>query len=543
MTGDCQRLETHPLPERVTFGLTETKPASRPPALYPAGASDPGGVILSLIPMPTGQPQHPFALSEDEFRRLAELCSHLAAQHLFRIREGPVFQPMAEQARREIVDQSMPESGRPAAELLSYFERHLLAYPMGNGHPRFFGWVNSPPALIAVLTELLAAAMNPSCAGGDHSAVYLEHCVTRWLKELVGFPAGGSMGLLVSGGSMASLTPLATARHWAAGQRGWDVRRDGLRPDQHRLTLYMSDQTHSCVQKAMELLGMGSASIRYVDTDPELRLNPDKLRTKVVEDRSNGFDPFCVVASAGTVGTGAIDPFDEIADICQEEHLWLHVDGAYGAAGVLDENLRSEYAGMERADSLALDPHKWLSVPVECGCVLVRNGETLRDTFSLVPAYLRTEPGKGFGGLPWFSEYGFQQSRGYRALKLWVTLASAGKKGIADNIRNHNRLARLLRERLKSDPDMEIMAPGQLSIVCFRYNPLPRNRSEEELDRLNKAIMEHVQSQGKVFVSNATVRGLFCLRACILHYATQESDIQALVEAVAEAGKQISRSP
>jgi glutamate/tyrosine decarboxylase-like PLP-dependent enzyme len=447
---------------------------------------------------------------------------------------------MEESERREILDQPLPVSGRPAAELLNYFERCLLPYPMGNGHPRFFGWVNSPPAVAAVLTELLAAAMNPSCAGGDHSAVYLEHCVTRWLKELVGFPAEGSMGLLVSGGSMASLTALATARHWAAKQRGWDVRQEGLRPEQHRLTLYMSDQAHSCVQKAMELLGMGSASIRYVDTDTELRLDPGKLRCKIAEDRSNGFDPFCVVASAGTVATGAIDPFDEIAKICREENLWLHVDGAYGAVGVLDESLRSEYLGMGKADSLALDPHKWLSVPVECGCVLVRDGDILRDAFSLVPAYLRTEPGKGFGGLPWFSEYGFQQSRGYRALKLWVTLASIGRAGMADNIKNHNRLARLLRESLQKHADMEILAPGKLSIVCFRYNPASRSRSEEALDRLNKAIMEHLQSSGEVFLTNAMIRGRFSLRACILHYGTQASDIQALVEAVAAAGQRIT---
>jgi glutamate/tyrosine decarboxylase-like PLP-dependent enzyme len=489
--------------------------------------------------MSTEQPQNPFTLSEAEFRKLASVCSDLASQHLFGVDQRPVFRPMEESARREILDQPLPESGQTAAELLSFFERCLLPYPMGNGHPRFFGWVNSPPAPVAVLTELLAAAMNPSCAGGDHSAIYLEHCAIRWLKELVGFPVEGSMGLLVSGGSMASLTGLATARHWAAEQRGWDVRKEGLRPEQHRLTLYMSDQAHSCVQKAMELLGLGSASIRRVDTDAELRLDADKLRSKIAEDRSNGLDPFCVVASAGTVGTGAIDPCDEIAKICREENLWLHVDGAYGAVGVLDEGLRAEYLGMERADSLALDPHKWLSVPVECGCVLVRDGDILRDAFSLVPAYLRTEPGKGFGGLPWFSEYGFQQSRGYRALKLWATLASAGRNGIADNVKNHNRLARMLREHLRNRPDMEILAPGKLSIVCFRYNPLPRNRSEEQLDRLNKAIMEHLQSSGEVFLTNANVQGRFSLRACILHYATGESDIEALVRAVAETGKRM----
>jgi glutamate/tyrosine decarboxylase-like PLP-dependent enzyme len=283
--------------------------------------------------------------------------------------------------------------------------------------------------MMAVITEILAAAMNPSCAGGDHAAIYLEHCVVRWLMQLLGFPIEGSAGLLVSGGSAASLTALAAARHRALGQLGIDVRKQGVCGAHSKLRLYASTQVHSCVQKAVELLGLGSECIRWIGVDEEFRVSLDALRQAIREDRQQGWQPFCIVASAGSVQTGAIDPLDALAAVASESSLWLHVDGAYGAAAVLDPNCKALFAGIERADSIALDPHKWLSVPVECGCVLVRDGSLLRDAFSLVPPYIRTEPGKGIGNLPWFAEYGFQQTRGFRALKLWVTLAHAGTSG------------------------------------------------------------------------------------------------------------------
>ena len=475
-------------------------------------------------------------LDPEVFRTLGYQAVDLAAAHLAGMREAPVFQPMPPADRQRLLEQALPAKGVAPEAILERFTADVLPYPMGNGHPRFFGWVNSPPAPMGILAELLAAAMGPSCAGGDHAASYLERCVVRWLMELVTFPVAGSMGILVSGGSMASLTGLATARQRAAVEDGWPIRERGVYGWGERLTMYMSSEAHTTLYKAAELLGLGAESVRAIPASADFRMDMPALRAAIAADRAAGLRPFCVVGTAGSVSTGAIDPLDEIADLCAEEHLWFHIDGAYGAVGVLDPRVASSYAGMERADSLALDPHKWLSVPVECGCALVRDAALLRDTFSMVPAYLRTEEGKGFGGLPWFSEYGFQQTRGFRALKLWMTLQHAGREGIAAMISRQNELARELGEIVASAPDFELLADVTLSICCFRYVPPGRELSEADLDALNKRIMERVQAGGAAFLTQASVHETFALRANILHYATTSQDIEALVAIVREAG-------
>ncbi len=479
----------------------------------------------------------PPALDVEEFRRLGYRAVDLAAAHLAGVPARPVYQRMTPDERRDLLDEPLSEGGLPPDALLDLVAARVLTHPMGNGHPRFFGWVNSPPAPIGVLAELLAAALNASTAGGDHAAVYVEHCAVRWLMELVGFPtqAEGGMGLLVSGGSMASLTCLAAARHRAALHGGWNVRADGLR-GHPQLILYISQEGHSCLRKAVELLGLGSDALRVIPVDAAYRMDVDALRAAVAADRAAGHQPFCVAASAGTVNTGAIDPLDRIADLCAVEGLWFHVDGAYGAVGVLDPAVASRYKGMERADSLALDPHKWLCVPVECGCALVRDGALLRETFSLVPPYLRTEDGKGIGGLPWFSEYGFQQSRGFRALKLWMTMQHTGRRGFSATIAQHNRLARQLASTVEADPKLELLAAPELSIVPFRYVPAALRGDGARLDRLNKAIMDEIQSGGEAFVTGTVLGGRFGLRACIVNYATTADDVAALVDIVRRVG-------
>jgi glutamate/tyrosine decarboxylase-like PLP-dependent enzyme len=479
-------------------------------------------------------------LDPETFRALGYQAVDLATAHLAGMRDAPVFQPMPPAARLNLLEQALPDEGTAPETILERFVEDVLPYPMGNGHPRFFGWVNSPPAPIGVLAELLAAAMGPSCAGGDHAASYLERCVVRWLMELVNFPVEGSMGLLVSGGSMASLTGLSAARHRAAVVDGWPVRERGLYGWGERLTMYMSSEAHTTLYKAAELLGLGAESVRAIPAGPDFRMDVAAMRAEILADRSAGLRPFCVIGSAGTVSTGAIDPLDEIADLCAQEGLWFHVDGAYGAVGVLDPLEAPRYAGMERADSLALDPHKWLSVPVECGCALVRDGALLRDTFSMVPPYLRTEEGKGFGGLPWFSEYGFQQTRGFRALKLWMTLLHAGRDGLAAMIRGQNALARELGGLVVAAPDLELLADVTLSICCFRYLPQGSDLDDAALDVLNKQIMEAVQARGAAFLTQATVHGKFALRANVLHYATVRADLEALVAVVRETGAMLS---
>src|SRR5262249_27794138 len=305
--------------------------------------------------------------------------------------------------------------------------------------------------------------------------------------------------------------------------------------------LHVSGQAHGALHKAAELLGLGTAAVHTVPVDDRLRMDVPALRAQVAADRAAGRRPFCVAASAGTVGTGAVDPLAEIADACAAESLWLHVDGAYGAPAAALPERRDRLAGLERADSVVIDPHKWLSVPVECGALLVRDGQLLRDAFSLVPPYLRTEPGRGFGGLPWLSEYGVQQTRGFRALKLWMTLAHLGRQGVRDLVRRHLALAGYLAGLIDAAGDLERLAPVELSIVCFRYAPPDRRGDEAALDLLNKRIMEDVQSSGRAFLTQTTLGGRFALRACVLHYATAEADVDALVECVREAGGRLAR--
>ncbi len=464
----------------------------------------------------------------DAFRAAGAQALNLIAETLDTMRQQPVFQPVPPAHREHLLDLPLPGAGQTIESLIDQFAADILPYPMGNGHPRFFGWVNSPPDPAGIIAELLAAGFDPSCAGGDHAAIYLERCVTRWLAELAGYPIDGGMGLLTSGGSMASLTAIATARHAAALADGWNDREDGLNGDRSPFVMYLSDEGHTTMVKAAELLGIGNRQVRRIPVDGDFRIDPAALRGMIAADRKAGFRPFLVAASAGTVSTGAIDPFNDLAGICADEGLWFHIDGAYGAAGVLDDRLIHLFAGMDRADSLALDPHKWLSVPVECGCILIRDAHLMRDTFSLVPDYLRTEENLGVGGLPWFSEYGFQQTRGFRALKVWMTIAANGREGLASTIRRHNDLAGELAALVRADDALELLADPTLSIVCFRV----RSGDPTSAASLNKAIMEGLQAGGKTFVTQAVVNDTFWLRANVLHYATTSDDLVALLAAV-----------
>jgi glutamate/tyrosine decarboxylase-like PLP-dependent enzyme len=482
------------------------------------------------------------AIDRDAFRQLALAAADLAHDHLRAVPEGPVFTPMTPEERRRLLEQPLPDDGQEPHAILDLFRDAVLPHVMGNGHPRFFGWVNSPPAPVGVLADFLAAAMNPSCAGGDHAAIYVERAAVRWLMELVGFPTAGSMGLLVSGASVATIAALAAARRRITTAHGWDVRTEGMQGAHPRLRVYVTAEGHSCLHKAAELLGLGSSAIRTIPHDDEFRMIVPALRDAIATDRRAGDLPCGVAASAGTVGTGAVDPLNEIADVCAREGIWFHVDGAYGALGVVSVGQEARYAGMERADSLALDPHKWLSVPVECGCLLVRDGTLLRDTFSLVPPYLRTEEGKGFGGLPWFSEYGVQQTRGFRALKLWMVLQHLGRNGVTALIDRHLALAQDLAAVIDASPDFERLAPVTLSIVAFRYAPPELRGDEPRLDALNKRLMERIQSEGATFLTNTSIKGRFALRACILHYGTGETDIAALVDTIRRTGSTLAET-
>jgi aromatic-L-amino-acid/L-tryptophan decarboxylase len=351
--------------------------------------------------------------------------------------------------------------------------------------------------------------------------------------ELIGFPQDGSDGVLLGGGSDANRHCLEVARYWGAQVNGWDVREEGLH-GHPRLTMYMSAEGHSCLEKAAFTLGLGAP--RKVAVGRDFRMDLADLRSAVAADQRAGHRPFLVAANAGTVTTGAIDPLSELSQFCRDEGLWLHVDGAYGGFGILDPRLAHRYAGLERADSVALDPHKWLAVAIGCSCAMVRQGPLLQDTYKLIPSYLRFTPGQGFAGEVWYSHRSAEQTRDSgRALKTLWNIQQAGKAGLVDHVRRHIDLARHLERVIDASPDLELVATGPLTAVCFRYVPGALRGNEQALNQLNQAIMEYVQVGGQAFLAGTDIRGRFALRSCALHYALDEGHVQAIVDAVLDA--------
>jgi aromatic-L-amino-acid/L-tryptophan decarboxylase len=472
----------------------------------------------------------------EEFRRAGHELVDAVADHLAELPERPVWQPLPDDLRAELLSLPLPDGPSGLGPLAGTMARDVLPFAMGNGHPAFFGWVNSPPSLAGVLASLTAAAMNPSVVSGDHSDVHLERTVVRWLAELVGYPHAPAAGLLTSGASAATIVCLAGARGRAAAMAGRDVRRDGVGGGPP-LLCYVPSEAHSCVARAIELLGLGSGSIRPVPISGG-RLDADALRAAIAADRAAGGTPALLVGSAGTVNTGAIDPLEALADVAAAEGLWFHVDGAYGAFGVLDPAIAARYRGMERADSLTLDPHKWLGVPVDSGCALVRSAGDLREAFSTVPPYLRQDAGAEVGT---FAEHGLEQTRPFRALKTWATIAARGRDGIADQVVRANALARELAALVEREPSLELAAAPETSIVAFRTRP--PGCAPDRLDALNRALPEAVQARGRAFVTGTVYEGRETMRACILHPGTTSADLATLVAEVIAAAGDLAAAP
>jgi aromatic-L-amino-acid/L-tryptophan decarboxylase len=467
----------------------------------------------------------PLDLTPEEFRRLGYRAVDLLAERLAAIRADPVRAPVPEEQRRDWMERPLPRTPTSPDALLDEAGASILRHPMGNASPRFFAWVNSPPAPLGVLAELLAAGVDPSVAGGDHAGTYIEHGVLGWLKSVMRQPASAG-AVLTSGGSVATLVGLGVMRHVKSS--GADRTR-GMRPEAP-MVVYTSTQGHSCIQKAVEILGFGSDYLRRIPVDTDFRMDVAALSEQIDVDRRNGLRPVAVVASAGTVNTGAIDPLEPIADLCTAEDLWLHVDAAYGGVAILSEEARPLFAGIDRVDSLGIDPHKWLYIPVECGCAMVRDAQAMRDTFSLVPPYLRDDT-----ALPWFSEFTIQQTRGFRALKLWMVLQQVGLDAYGRQIAGDIALARALRARLDARGDFELVSAGPLSITCFRYVPA----WARDVDALNRAVAERVQRDGAAFLTTTELGGRPVLRACIVNFRTTEADLDALIEAIVSAGESV----
>jgi aromatic-L-amino-acid decarboxylase len=482
-------------------------------------------------------PLHPFAQDRADFDALGARATAMLGEYLRALPDQPVDRVVPPEVRRRLVSLPLPEHGQSPAEILDFLQREIMPWPIATGHKRSYGWVNSPPAPIAILADAVASTMDCGLDGYDHSAIFLMASVGRWIMELVGFPTEGSLCLLVSGGSAANLNALTAARHSAAARDGWNLRQEGLQSGRKRLVLYASAESHSSIQKCVEQLGIGTNHLRDIPVDAEFRMRPEALRDAIATDLRAGHLPFAIVACGGATNTGAVDPLDAIADIAAEFGIWLHVDGAFGAWAALDPAYRGQFQALARVDSVTLNPHKWLQVPIDCGALLTRHPEVHRAAYSLTPDYLEA----GHSEAPWPYEHMFQLTYGNRALKVWAAIARLGRSGVAELVTRCNRLARLLEARVRATPDLELLSPASLSVVNFRYRPAGHDLDAAALDTLNDRIAEAVSESGEAHLPTTRVRGKTALRACFLHYENDEGDVEHLVELVRRLGDGLLR--
>ena len=478
----------------------------------------------------------PLDLTGDQFRSLGHDLVDRIADFLASMRTHSVTPAETpEQVRAALAaNRVLPEDGQDPTALLRHAATLLFEHSLFNGHPRFYGYITSSAAPLGMLGDLLAAAVNANVGAWKLSpmATEIEAQVVRWLAQFIGYPEGCG-GLLVSGGNMANLTCFLAAR---GAQAGWDVRTQGVARGP-RLCVYASTETHTWLQKAADLSGLGTEAIHWIDGPRGMHL--DELKARYRRDREEGFQPFLVVGSAGTVSTGGVEPLPELAAFCQEHKLWFHVDGAYGAFANGLAGAPPDLKGLESADSVAVDPHKWLYAPLEAGCALVRDPSALRNAFSYHPAYYSFE-GEGLN----YYDIGPQNSRGFRALKVWLALQQAGAAGYREMIQDDITLARYLYDLAVDHPELEAIT-HHLSITTLRYVPQElraeqgTQKTEEYLNELNRRLLDAIEESGEAFISNAVIAGRYALRFCIVNFRASTGDIEAMPPLVARLGRRI----
>ncbi len=479
----------------------------------------------------------PLEIAPDEFRRIGHELVDRVADLLRDLSQMPVTRgETPAQVRAALGVGALPNEGESPERLLKDVTRMLIAHSLFNGHPRFLGFITSSAAPVGALADLLAAAINPNLGGWLLSPIAseMEAQTVRWIAELVGYrPDCG--GLLVSGGNMANLVGFWAARRAMAGP---GVRKNGL--GNSRLRAYASAETHTWLEKAADLSGLGTDSVRLIETDGRQRIDARALNNAIERDLADGEIPFMIIGTAGTVSTGAIDPLHELSVIAREYNLWFHVDGAYGAPAAVLEDAHPDFGAMRAADSVAIDPHKWLYAPLEAGCVLVKSNALLRDTFSYHPPYYPDEDSLGSVSGLMYHELGPQNSRCFRALKVWLAIRQVGRDGYREMIAEDIRLARRLFEVADMHPELDAVT-CELSITTFRYVPAgvdPNDPTKTAyLNDLNKRLLVELQRGGEVFLSNAVIDGRYVLRGCIVNFRTAEQDVVAIPEIVAGYGR------
>ncbi len=484
-------------------------------------------------------------MGADEFRKLGHQLVDQLATFLETLPSRAIHpDETVGEVRAALGAGGLPEHGSPAGEILDEAAGLVFDHSLHNGHPGFMAYVTSSAAPVGVLGDFLAASVNANVGAWALSpmASEIETQTIQWIREAIGCPEGYG-GLLVSGGNMANFVGFLAARKAKAG---WDIRAKGSQSGERRLRLYASQETHTWVQKAADLFGLGTDAISWISTDKDQKLDVAELEQKILADRARGYQPFFVVGSAGTVSTGAIDPLAEIAGICRRHDLWFHVDGAYGAFAAMLPEATADLRALAEADSIALDPHKWLYAPLEAGCALVRDPQSLVDAFSFHPEYYlfdqeedQIDPNEP----PAFNYYelGPQNSRGFRALKVWLAWRQAGREGYIRMIRDDIALAEALYACVRDHPDLEAFTQS-LSITTFRYVPktIPDGTEDRDewLNEVNRGVLKQLQSGKKVYLSNAVVDGCFVMRACIVNFRTTLAEIEALTEMVAATGRE-----
>ena len=473
----------------------------------------------AMGPSETLDPQNWDEVRAEGHRMLDDMIDYIAG-----IREQPVWRPIPDEVRARFRAE-LPHVPGDLGEIYREYSDFIAPYATGNVHPGFMGWVHGGGNVVGALAEMLASGLNANLGGRDHIPIEVERQITEWTRTMLGFPPGAS-GIFVTGTSMANLMAVWVARTATLGQ---DARQHGVGGEGALLTAYTSKAAHGCVSKAMDLAGFGTDALRSMPVDRSHRVDVEAMRIQIKRDREIGLKPFLVVGSAGTVDIGAIDDLSALSALCCEEKLWFHVDGAYGALGVLSPALAPRLAGLETADSVALDFHKWGQVPYDAGFLLVRDQQRHLDAFAAPAVYLRRETRGLAAGSPWPCDLGPDLSRGFRALKTWFTLKAFGTEKLGAMIERTCRLARYLEMKISSEQRLELIAPAQLNIVCFRYRAT-------DADRINSEIVADIQESGIAAPSTTTLDGKLAIRAAIVNHRTDTRDLDALLAAVLEFG-------